>query len=262
MQNIDMRAYRTAHHWRIEETEQTVFLIDAALPDPNNEDTKWLIEHADLLLGRIRGTLQMKAESIKDKERKARVNVWIYSPEVLRTAGLVRKDTPHMFYGTANAAGVHLVALNMTWNDPQALDHVTHEMIHHVWSVDVGEAPSLLNEGVATYFECVLAVDTAIRRARLRTSWQKYAAVNTPGSLRRHCRNEDFWVAREAGNPMYSVGAELIAYLLDNHGMQSVRQIFLRSHFDDDHLDRHIQHVTGESVDEIEQRISRRTYLG
>ena len=261
MVNVDMRAYRSAHRWRIEETEQTVFLIDTALSDPNTEDMKWLVEYADRLLGRIRATLQMEAESIKDKERQARVNVWIYSPEVLRTAGLVKKDTPHMFYGTANAAGVHLVALNMTWNDPQVLDHVTHEMIHHVWSVDVGEAPSLLNEGVATYFECLLAKDAAERLERLTWAWQKFAGASTPGFLRRICRNDSFWATRVAGNPMYSVGAELISYLLDNHGMQSVRQIFLRSHFDDDHLDRHIQDVTGESVDEIEQRISDRTGL-
>lgn len=263
MVKVDMRAYRTAQRWRIEETEQTVFLIDAVLPDPNTEDTKWLIEHADHLLGRIRTTLQMEAESIKDKERKAQVNVWIYSPEVLRTAGLVVEGTPHMFYGTANVAGVHLVTLEMAWNEPLVFDKVTHEMVHYVWCEEVGEAPSLLNEGIATYFECLLATDAADRLAGLKSMWQKYAVANTPGSLRRLCRNDAFWEASGAGGEpmfmMYSVGAELIAYLLGNHGMQSVRQIFLNSHFDDPHLARRIEEVTGESIDLIEQCISRRT---
>ena len=261
MEKIDLRAYRNAHRWRVQETEESVFLIDVALPDPNTEDMKWLVEHFDHLYGRIRSAMKMEKKSIKDRERKARVNIWIYSPEVLRTAGLVRKDTPHMFYGTANAAGLQLVTFNMAWNDPQVLDHVTHEVIHHVWCEEVGEAPSLLNEGIATYFECVLSADAAVGRARLKSSWQKYAAATAPGFLRRICRNDSFWETREAGNPMYSVGAELVAFLLDNYGMQNLRQIFLRSHFDDDHLDRHIQEVTGEPVDEIEQRITRCTGL-
>ncbi len=261
MEKIDLRAYRNAYRWRVEETEESVFLIDAALPDPNTEDLKWLIGHSDHLYGRIRSALNAAAESIKERERRARVNVWIYSPEVLKTSGLVKKDTPHMFYGTASSVGVHLVTLNMAWNDPQVLDHVTHEMIHYVWSVNVGEAPSLLNEGIATYFECVLSTDAAVGRARIKSSWQKYAAATAPGFLRRLCRNDSFWSTRAAGNPMYSVGAELVAFLLDNYGMQNLRQIFLRSHFDDDHLDRHIQEVIGESVDEIEQRITRRTGL-
>lgn len=261
MKKIDLRAYRNTHRWRVQETEESVFLIDVALPDPNSEDLKWLVEHFDHLYGRIRSTMKMDERSIKDRERSGRTNVWIYSPDVLRTAGLVEEDTPHMFYGTANAAGVQLITFNMAWNDPQVLDHVTHEVIHHVWCEDVGEAPSLLNEGVATYFECLLAKDAAERLERLTSAWQKFAGASTPGFLRRICRNDSFWATRGAGNPMYSVGAELSSFLLDNYGIQNLRQIFLKSHFDDDHLDRHIEDVTGESLEVIEQRISDRTGL-
>ena len=255
---IDMRAYRREHLWRVEETDEFTILIDTAQPDPDPEDLNWLIEHADHLIRRIRSTLKMEVESIKDEERTARVNLWVYSPEVLRSAGLVKKGTPHMFYGTANANGVHLARFNMVWNESMVVDKVTHEMVHYLWCDDVGEAPSLLNEGVATYFECLLANDAACRREKLISSWQKYAAEATPGFLRRLCRNDAFWAASGASHPVYSVGAEFFSFLLDNHGMQSVKRIFLNSHFDDLHLARRIEDVTGESVDTIEQRISAR----
>lgn len=253
---IDMRAYRREHLWRVIETDEFAFLIDAALPDPDPEDMNWLIAQADDLIRRIRSALKMEVESIKDEERKARVNLWVYSPEVLRSAGLVKKDTPHMFYGTANANGVHLTTFNLMWNEPMVVDKVTHEIVHYQWCKDVGEAPSLLNEGVATYFECLLANDAACRREKLISSWQKYAAEATSGFLRRLCRNDAFWAASRAGHPVYSVGAEFFSSLLDNHGMQSVKRIFLNSHFDDPQLARHIEDVTGESVDVLEQRIS------
>ena len=240
------------------ETDEFAFLIDTALPNPNNEDMAWLIDHADHLHGRIRSALKMEAESIKDKERKARFNVWMYSPEVMRAAGLIKEGTPHMFYGTANAAGVHLVTLNMAWHEPMVLDMVTHEMVHYVWCEEVGEAPSLLNEGVARYFECVLSADAEDRIEKLTSSWQKYAGENTTGFLRRLCINDAFWKEFNAGEPVYCVGAKFLLYLLDNHGMQSVKRIFLNSHFDDLRLARRIEDVTGESVDVIEQRISDR----
>ena len=52
------------------------------------------------------------------------------------------------------------------------------------------------------------------------------------------------------------VGGQLVSFLLDHHGLQGVRQIFLESHFDDPCLAEHIEEVIGESIDSLEQQIT------
>ena len=141
------------------------------------------------------------------------------------------------------------------------LDKVIHEAVHYWWCDQVGEAPSLLNEGIAAYFERILAARSRERQNELIHSWRKYAGRSEPGFLRRLCRNETFWSEDAAGEPVYEVGGQLVSFLLDRHGLPKVRQIFLESHFDDPHLEEHIEEVIGESTDSLEQQIGRSTHL-
>ena len=216
-----------------------------------------LLEIADQQHQRIRAALNISPVTSKDKERQRRVNVWLYSPQPLEQASLVSPDKPSMFYGTVNAAGLHLITREMAWDDLMVLDRVLHEAVHFWWCDQVGEAPSLLNEGVAAYFERILATLSVERRKELIHSWREYAASAKPGFLRQLCKNETFWTEDAAGEPVYEVGGQLVSFLLDRHGLPSVQQIFLKSHFDDPHLAEHIEEVIGESIDSLEQQITR-----
>lgn len=257
MEQLNLSAYRRAHRWRVEETGECLFLIDVDLPDPNTTDMQHLLEIADQQHQRVRAVLNISTVTSKDKERQRRVNVWLYSPQPLEQAGLVSPDKPSMFYGTVNAAGLHLITREMAWDDLMVLDRVLHEAVHFWWCDQVGEAPSLLNEGVAAYFERILATHSAERQKELIHSWREYAASAKPGFLRRLCKNETFWSEDAAGKPVYEVGGQLVSFLLDRHGLPSVRQIFLKSHFDDPHLAERIEEVIGESIDSLEQQITR-----
>lgn len=166
-----------------------------------------------------------------------------------------------MFYGSGNASGLHLITRHMAWNDPMVLDKVIHEAVHYWWSDQVGEAPSLLNEGVAAYFERNLATRSQERLNELIHSWRRYAGGAEPGFLRRLCRNETFWSEDAAGKPVYEVGGQLVSFLLEHHGLPKVRQIFLESHFEDPHLEKHIEEVIGESIESLEQQMGRSTHL-
>ena len=120
----------------------------------------------------------------------------------------------------------------------------------------MGEAPSLLNEGVAVYFEHILGMDAAKGRETLKNIWREYAGMAKPGFLRRLCKNDIFWTEKAAGEPVYEIGGYFFSFLLDNCGLPGVKRIFLRSYFDDPDLSEHIEEVMGEPLDYIEKKIA------
>ena len=209
-----------------------------------------------------RSLFSMCIWAMKDSERQrrhqclavlSRAELELKRP--LEKADVVTPDKPKMFYGVVNAAGVHLITREMAWDDPDVLRHVLHEVVHFWWADNFGEAPSLLNEGIAVYLERVLSTDVVQARTELAHFWQEYAARAEPGFLRRLCNNDTFWTERAAGEPVYEVGGQLVSFLFDNHGLTSLQRIFLESHYNDPHLPDHIKDVIGESIDSLEQQI-------
>ena len=91
MKQIDLHRYRHAHRWRVQETGECLFLIDVALPDPNTPDLQYLLEVADQQHQGVRAALKIEGDTIKEKERRRRVNVWLYGPEVLQEAGRITR---------------------------------------------------------------------------------------------------------------------------------------------------------------------------
>lgn len=256
MTKLDLHAHRHMHLWRVAETDECVFLIDVDLPNPSTTDMRHLLEIADRHHQRVRAALNIDSGTIKNRERQRKVNVWLYSPEILERGGLITSEKPRMFYGTANAAGLHLVTHEMAWDDPIVVGKVLHEVVHLWWADQVGEAPSLLNEGVAVYFECILGANAERELEELRSSWQEYAMKAEPGFLRRLCKNDVFWAQDGAGEPVYKVGSQLVSFLLDAYGMSSLQEIFLSSHFNDTELAEHIESVIGVSIDHLEQQLN------
>lgn len=255
MKKLDLRSYRDTHHWRVEETAESLFFIDLALRDPNFTDMQNLLNRTDQCHQRVRAALEIGSE-IKDKERQRRVNVWLYAPELLEQADFAGSGKQRMFYGTVNPAGIHLITRGLAWDDPIVYQGVLHEIVHFWWADQVGEAPSLLNEGVAVYFEHILGIDTSEGRGILKNIWQEYTCKAKPGFLRRLCKNDVFWAEEAAGEPVYGIGGQLVSFLLDTYGLPSVKLIFLNSYFDDPYLSEHIENVIGEPLDSIEKKIA------
>ena len=104
LKKLDLRSYRGAHHWRVEETAESLFFIDISLLDPNFTDMQNLLKRTDQCHQRVRTALEIGSE-IKDKERQRRVNVWLYAPELLEQADFAGSGKQRMFYGTVNPAG-------------------------------------------------------------------------------------------------------------------------------------------------------------
>ena len=256
---VDFQDCRQTHHWRIEETDECLFLIDVALPRPSNPDMRRLFEITDQQNQRVRAALEIDSGTLKEKERRRKVNVWLYAPELLARAECVSPAKQRQCYGIADAAGLHLVKHEIAWDDPAVIEIVLHESIHLWWADQVGKAPSLLNEGIAMYFQSKLGANAVREREELMNSWQEYAGRAEPGFLRQLCKDEVFWTQDAAREPVFKVGGHLIAFLLETYGMPSVRKIFLKSHFNDPKLVDHIEAVIGESIDQLEQRINEAT---
>ena len=253
---VDFFKHRQEHQWRVEETDECLFLIDVALPNPSNPDMRRLFEITGQLHQRVRAALEIDSGTLKEKEQRRKVNVWLYAPEILERAGYVTSAKPRKCYGVADTAGLHLVKHEVAWDDPAVIEIMRHESIHLWWADRVGQAPSLLNEGIAMYFQSMLGANAVREREELRRSWQEYAARTEPGFLRRLCKDEVFWAQDAAKEPVFMVGGHLIAFLLKTYGMPSVREIFLKSHFNDPNLVDRVEVVIGESIDQLEQRIN------
>jgi len=252
---LDLHSYRQSHHWRIVETAESLFFIDVALPDPNSEQIKDLIEMTDQCHQRVRKALDIGSE-VKDKECQRRVNTWLYASDLLAKSDFADPGKPRMFYGTVNPAGLHLITRGLDWENPIVSQGVLHEVVHFWWADQVGEAPSLLNEGVAVYFEHILGMDAAKGRETLKNIWREYAGKAKPGFLRRLCKNDIFWTEKAAGEPVYEIGGYFFSFLLDTCGLPGVKRIFLRSYFEDPDLSGRIEEAIGEPLDSIEKKIA------
>ena len=112
-----------------------------------------------------------------------------------------------------------------------------------------------MNEGVAVYFEHVLGLDTEKGRGTLKNFWHRYSGRTKPGFLRRLCSNDVFWTEKDAGEPVYEIGGHFVSFLLDTYGLQSVKQVFLRSCFDDPDLPEHIESVVGAPLESLEEKV-------
>ena len=253
---VDFHDYRQTHHWRTEETDECLFLIDVALPRSYDTDIRRLFEITDQLHQRVRVALEIDSGTLKEKEQRRKVNVWLYSSELLARAECVSPAKPRQCYGVADAVGLHLVKHEIAWDAPAVIEIVLHEAAHLWWADQVGKAPSLLNEGIAVYVESILGANAEFGIGELRSSWQQYATKAGPGFLRQLCRDDVFWTQDAAREPVFKVGGYLVAFLIDDYGMPSVREIFLKSRFNDPKLVGHIEDVIGESIDQLEQRIN------
>ncbi len=75
-------------------------------------------------------------------------------------------------------------------------------------------------------------------------------------TLRDLSRNAPFWGAYREGLPVYGVGACLMGYLIEAHGLSVVKDICRASYDEDDDLAGVIERHTGVALETIEARVA------
>jgi hypothetical protein len=241
-----------SHTWTVRETDYCLFHVEAAIAGA--EDLDAVVEGADQRYLRIRralGQWPRTAPTARHRERLLKLNYWLYGQSAV-------PDTA-MPPGAAGPAGVVFAVRNFPWSE--CLDALFHETIHALWAADVGEAPSLLNEGVAVYFQSLLDERPETRLRLLRDAWREVVCSGAV-HLRDLCRNETFWRdhRQDRGLPpgaYYRVGGALVGYLAEVHGAPLLRRIFRRTQYRDVHLAAVIERVLGTTLDDLVPTITR-----
>ena len=126
LKKLDMHGYRHSHCWRVEETTESLFFIDVALPGPDSKAMRNLFEATDQCHQRVREALDLGSKT-KDKERQRRTNTWLYAPDLLAEADFAEAKELNVFYGTVNPAGLHFITRGLAWDDPIVFQCVLHE---------------------------------------------------------------------------------------------------------------------------------------
>lgn len=240
---------RASRVWRVRETDFYIFHIEPNLCE--DAELQSVLAGADERYLRIGRALGHDPCSIKERERLLKTNYWIYPGSVLKEAA-EKAGYKSIACGTASPSGVQFAQMNMSWRD--LIDQMTHEEIHLLWAREVGEAPSLLNEGIAVYFERVLSARSDERMEELREAWLG-TSRDESGFLRRLSRNAEFWEAHSQGKRVYEVGGALTGHLVEVHGLSLVKEIFRASHYEDDNLASLLERGTGLRLEQIEARL-------
>lgn len=240
---------REGRPWHVREGEHYIFHLEPPLA--SDPEVARLLAETEARYLRIARLLDRDPDDVKARERFVKTNFRLYAEGSVADSAFARAHRS-IAYGTASPSGVTFAKRNLRWDE--VVDQMTHEEIHAVWSADSGEAPSLLNEGVAVWYETALSARAVDRRRELRESWR--SVVSDAGcSLRELSRNDAFWEAYARGEPVYSVGAALAGYLVRAHGLPALRRIFLSTHYEDQGLADVIERVTGREMAVIERGV-------
>jgi hypothetical protein len=174
--------------------------------------------------------------SIKRKERFSRTNYWLHRPRLPEEAPVSQVFTldpeASLAQGWVDTSGIHFGVQNRSWLE--LVDSMTHEEVHAIWGREVGEAPSLLNEGMAVWYEIRLSSEQN-RVQELCAAWRSVIESGEE-TLDNLCRTNVFWDAYSRGLSVYGVAGVVIGYLLNTNGLAKLNDLFLRTHYEDEHL--------------------------
>lgn len=218
---VDLPVWRGEHTWGVLETRSHVLHQDQLLED----DLAPLASRLNEIRTTVCTALQLRP-TVKDDEKQTKIHVWIYHPSVLTVRGAsITSASEKLFYGTVDGAGTHLVVQNLQWDSPIVLDKLLHEDTHAVWASEAGEAPSLLNEGIAAWIERLQTYEDRDRLVELDTAWDNAIRTN-PGRLCKLTNNDEFWNAMKDGLDTYALGGYITRHIVKEHGWATLRAIF------------------------------------
>ena len=210
-----------------------------------NNDIIDIMKESDERHSRLREALGLAITTRKDNELLAKINWWFYSDEVLKEAGF----TKHSMHGSANSSGIHAAMLDYPWLD--LYDFMNHEEIHWVWGRKFGEAPAILNEGIAEYFQHILNPQQLNQLNDVRSVLE----TEGTGFLDTLANNDGFWKAYSTRFPVRKVAGLFTRYLVEHYSVEKVQDIFMNTYYEDNRLPEIIHSITSKSLIDIEMDI-------
>ena len=131
-----------------------------------------------------------------------------------------------------------------TEQDPGYLRKIRHEMTHWIWGKFYGEAPALLNEGLATYSDTL-----SQKGADIYDLYKNLAPIESVPSLAKILQSEEFW---KAGGH-YRIGATLIHFLILTWGIKKLKTLFLRTEYNDETIETTMEKLYSISISELDE---------
>jgi len=202
--------------------------------------------------------LQIDYRSAKANDMYIKINHWIHSNDIfignlppdLSEEDFAKMETMRktgaVYNGTANAAGVmcQIFAGDATHFEAQT----AHEEAHLMWMAQAGQAPAILNEGVATYAEYLFCGDKNSMKLKLQSAWQKY--MPSSEFLKNMMTSKFFWsdMQNKTKAHTYDVGAALVWYIIEKWGAEFLRGIFRNTFYEDGNLAVLLESKTKQSI--------------
>ena len=137
-----------------------------------------------------------------------------------------------------------LLYLLDTEQDPDYRTKIRHEMTHWLWGALYGEAPSLLNEGVAVVAETLSAPGKT--EADL---FRGLRPLDDVPPLEQLAGNETFF---GAGTGYYRIAGTFVYFLSQRGGWERVAELFRRTDYDDAAFGESLAQVYGLSLQEAD----------
>ena len=250
MARIDFDKYRELYSWKIIQTDKYIFHIESS--NYQNGELMSIIEGADKRHLEISEILEINNDYEKTNERNLKLNYWIHNSQVALDSGSVVEGKNFVGHGCASKSGIDYVTYNSSWSEHAR--HLLHEETHLIWIREVGEAPSILNEGIAVYVESLLIDGYEVMKERFCKAWFDTIGKEK-GLLRNLMQNTYFWNAYGKIS-VYTLSGMLVFYIINMWGINLLKEIFSRSNYYDEKLAELIEDKTEISIEELEISIT------
>jgi len=239
----DYDKYRAQFAWHVVETEHCVFHVDASLAE--DVDIAEIINDAPARHAKIAALLKFDLNGIYGEK----IHYWFFSRKILSLLGIDPGKKPFST-GQLTNAGIDYVVANDRWNNH--VQHVFHEEVHQLVMRETGEAPALLNEGIAVYVESMVFHGKDEFRHLCAKTWKKHMKKDRLSQL---IANEFFW-SKYGKWPVYTLGAAVVHYLIETHGIDTLKDVCKATDYDDTQFCRLMEAKLGTTVDDLQRKIT------
>ena len=253
--SFNFHGRRNKDVWTIIETGKYIFHIESSVSI--NSGLKNIIDTADKRFENIADILGVDYKSTKANEKFQKYNSWIHSDELIiehdQKYSSEERKLKTSVTGTANSSGVNIVVRDSDWKNHERM--VLHEETHLIWMNEAGEAPSILNEGIAVYVECLISDGHDSFKENMSKIWQENIGSDEE-LLKKLTLNQYFWSNHSNVSVYYDLGSILVWYIVNTWGISVLKDIFMRTYYDDEKLAEIIEIKTSSSVNEIQNAIT------
>ena len=247
-QSIDM--FRSNYTWTIKETEKSIFHLDSYCA--TDKDIPKIIDGTLNRYQAIADILCFDLHSTKANEKRLKHNYWFFGPQLITDIGMAGNADLKGF-GSVSASGIDYVVNNDRWSNHT--DKIHHEEVHLLVKYELGEAPPLFNEGIATYVEYLIYKNKDEFRKLYSDAWKNHMTANA-GRLQKLMATDYFW-SNFGKLPLYTIGAACVYYIVERYGVNLLKDIFEKTHYQDDAFGSVVESKTRLSIDSLETEITK-----